>query len=115
MGVRSKVEERAFVREHDPTGIFFVESAYSLVGAIPPEMHDHLLAKVWKSWAPTKVIVYLWELLQDNNFTNFKVLFHMNHNFKCYVFQFASTLLIRFSMDTFHQTWKSHHSHGSKI
>jgi hypothetical protein len=51
---------------HDPTGTFSVKSAYLLLTAdLVFNGLDALLAKVWKSWAPSKVIVFSWQLLQD--------------------------------------------------
>ncbi|MCH87610.1 putative non-LTR retroelement reverse transcriptase [Trifolium medium] len=61
----SKVGEMGtWVDEHDATGIFSVKSAYSVVelasrvDVIPPEVSGLILAKVWKSWTPSKVIVF---------------------------------------------------------
>jgi hypothetical protein len=57
--------------KHDATGIFSVKSAYSVVDLasrvdiVPPEVSSLILAKVWKSWAPSKVIVFSWQLLQN--------------------------------------------------
>ncbi|GAU33935.1 hypothetical protein TSUD_357340 [Trifolium subterraneum] len=57
--------------KHDANGIFFVKSAYSVVelasrvDVVMPEVSSLILAKVGKSWAPSKVIVFLWQLLQN--------------------------------------------------
>ncbi|GAU22757.1 hypothetical protein TSUD_129690 [Trifolium subterraneum] len=57
--------------KHDANGIFSVKSAYSIVelasrvDVVMPEVSSLILAKVWKSWAPSKVIVFSWQLLQN--------------------------------------------------
>jgi hypothetical protein len=57
--------------KYDATGIFSVKSAYSIVelasrvDVAPPEVPNIILAKLWKSWAPSKVIVFSWQLLQN--------------------------------------------------
>ncbi|GAU49947.1 hypothetical protein TSUD_408420 [Trifolium subterraneum] len=57
--------------KHDANGIFSVKSAYSVVeldsrvDVAMPEVPSFILAKVWKSWAPSKVIVFSWKLLQN--------------------------------------------------
>jgi hypothetical protein len=41
-------------------------SAYLLLTfGVVPNVLDFLLARVWKSWAPSKVIVFSWQLLQN--------------------------------------------------
>ncbi|GAU45061.1 hypothetical protein TSUD_198490 [Trifolium subterraneum] len=51
---------------HDSTGTYSVKSAYMVLsaGSVASDL-DSLLARVWKSWAPSKVIVFSWKLLQD--------------------------------------------------
>lgn len=57
--------------KYDATRIFSVKSAYSIVelasrvDVAPPEVPNIILAKLWKSWAPSKVIVFSWQLLQN--------------------------------------------------
>jgi hypothetical protein len=53
----------------DATGTFSVKLAYSVVklafwvDVFPPEVSGLILAKVWMSWTPSKVIVFSWQLL----------------------------------------------------
>ncbi|GAU11500.1 hypothetical protein TSUD_344900 [Trifolium subterraneum] len=64
-------DQDLWVWKHDATRIFSVKSAYSVlvsnlgVTVVSPEVSDQVLAKVWKSWVPSKVIVFSWQLLQD--------------------------------------------------
>ncbi|GAU18667.1 hypothetical protein TSUD_125000 [Trifolium subterraneum] len=51
---------------HDSSEIFSVKSAYlMLTSGVVHNGVDSLLARVWKSWAPSKVIVFSWQLLLD--------------------------------------------------
>ncbi|GAU20655.1 hypothetical protein TSUD_230690 [Trifolium subterraneum] len=51
---------------HDSSRIFSVKSAYLvLTSGVVHNGADSLLARVWKSWAPSKVIVFSWQLFQD--------------------------------------------------
>ncbi|MCI06379.1 pantothenate synthetase, partial [Trifolium medium] len=60
---------------HDATRIFSVKSVYSVLvsnlGVIVAShvVPDQVLAKVWKSWEPSKVIVFSLQLLQDRILT----------------------------------------------
>jgi len=68
----SKLErEDAWSWSHSPDGRYSVKSAYSMlikrlpaVGA-PQGEALFAVARVWKSWAPTKVVVFSWQLLLD--------------------------------------------------
>ncbi|MCH80513.1 putative non-LTR retroelement reverse transcriptase, partial [Trifolium medium] len=51
---------------HDPCGSYSLKSAYlAITGAVASLEAVSLLSRVWKSWAPSKVIVFSWQLLQD--------------------------------------------------
>ncbi|MCH87323.1 ribonuclease H protein, partial [Trifolium medium] len=55
-----------WVWKYDPSGTYYVRSAYlTLTGAEAISDPNSLLSRVWKSWAPSKVIVFSWQLLQD--------------------------------------------------
>ncbi|GAU25614.1 hypothetical protein TSUD_260480 [Trifolium subterraneum] len=58
--------EGSWVWTLDPTGNYSVKSAYLAITSVEaaPEQNS-LLTRVWKSWAPSKVIVFSWQLLQD--------------------------------------------------
>ncbi|GAU27401.1 hypothetical protein TSUD_356360 [Trifolium subterraneum] len=58
--------EDSWVWTLDPTGSYSVKSAYLAITSVEvaPEPNS-LLTRVWKSWAPSKVIVFSWQLLQD--------------------------------------------------
>ncbi|GAU10909.1 hypothetical protein TSUD_426860, partial [Trifolium subterraneum] len=55
----------------EPSGMYSVKSAYlSLLGEVQggtvrPVAQITVLASLWKSWAPLKVVVFSWKLLQD--------------------------------------------------
>jgi hypothetical protein len=58
--------------KHDPCGLFSIKSAYMVIRQSTTDevsfFADELLfpPKVWKtSWAPSKVAVFFWQLLQD--------------------------------------------------
>ncbi|MCI44688.1 hypothetical protein A2U01_0065927, partial [Trifolium medium] len=57
--------------KHDPSGSYSVKSAFlALSRATVDEVifsvaEIRLLPKVWKTWAPSKVAVFSWQLLQD--------------------------------------------------
>ncbi|GAU36466.1 hypothetical protein TSUD_166320 [Trifolium subterraneum] len=58
--------EDSWVWKYDPSGRFSVRSAYlTLTGSEVVSDPNPLLSRVWKSWAPSKVIVFSWQLLQD--------------------------------------------------
>ncbi|MCI08403.1 putative ribonuclease H protein, partial [Trifolium medium] len=54
---------------HDSSGTFSVKSAYLMLTGVVPNELDSLLARVWKSWATSKVIIFSWQLLQDRVLT----------------------------------------------
>ncbi|GAU43075.1 hypothetical protein TSUD_194290 [Trifolium subterraneum] len=66
MGSREHGMEDSWVWTLDPTGSYSVKSAYLAITSVEvaPEPNS-LLTRVWKSWAPSKVIVLSWQLLQD--------------------------------------------------
>ncbi|GAU22971.1 hypothetical protein TSUD_247150 [Trifolium subterraneum] len=57
--------------KHDPSGCYSVKSAYlALRRSTTDEVifsveEQRLLPKLWKTWAPSKVAVFSWQLLQD--------------------------------------------------
>jgi hypothetical protein len=61
--------------KHDSTGTFSVKSAYLLlIAGVVSNVLDSLLVKVWKSWVPSKMIVFSWQLLQDKVLTRQNIL-----------------------------------------
>ncbi|GAU14826.1 hypothetical protein TSUD_50380 [Trifolium subterraneum] len=62
-------DQDLWVWKYDVTGIFSVKSVYSVlvsnlgVTVVSPEVSGQVLAKVWKSWVASKVIVLSWQLL----------------------------------------------------
>ena len=64
---------------HSPDGRYSVKSAYSLlINGLPASgapQGDTLraVARVWKSWAPSKVMVFSWQLLLDKSPTRFNL------------------------------------------
>jgi hypothetical protein len=56
---------------HDPSGLFSVKSAFLVLRQLVTdevfisEEETCLLPKVWKTWAPSEVAVFSWQLLQD--------------------------------------------------
>ncbi|GAU30313.1 hypothetical protein TSUD_211700 [Trifolium subterraneum] len=69
--------EDSWVLTLDPTGSYSVKSAYLAITSVEvaPEPNS-LLTRVWKSWAPSKVIVFSWQLLQDRVPTRQNLLRH---------------------------------------
>ncbi|GAU25672.1 hypothetical protein TSUD_265990 [Trifolium subterraneum] len=58
--------EDSWVWTLDPTGSYLVKSAYLAITSVEAApAQNSLLTRVWKSWAPSKVIVFSWQLLQD--------------------------------------------------
>ncbi|GAU16879.1 hypothetical protein TSUD_368280 [Trifolium subterraneum] len=58
--------EDSWVWTMDPTGSYSGKSAYlAITGVEATHEPNSLLARVWKSWAPSKVLVFSWQLLQD--------------------------------------------------
>ncbi|GAU35216.1 hypothetical protein TSUD_204920 [Trifolium subterraneum] len=57
--------------KHDPCGYYSVKSAFFALSrsrsgeVIFSVEEERLLPKVWKTWAPSKVAVFSWQLLQD--------------------------------------------------
>jgi hypothetical protein len=77
-----------------------VESAYSVlelasrVDVVPPEVSGLILVKVWKSWAPSKVSVFFWELLHNTipsrqNFFRRRVIITCINNSLCVLFGYS--------------------------
>ncbi|GAU42449.1 hypothetical protein TSUD_247910 [Trifolium subterraneum] len=58
--------EDSWVWTLDPTSSYSVKSAYLAITSVEaaPEQNS-ILTRVWKFWAPSKVIVLSWKLLQD--------------------------------------------------
>ncbi|GAU46788.1 hypothetical protein TSUD_351870 [Trifolium subterraneum] len=57
--------------KHDPSGYYSVKSGFlalsrsRVVEVIFSVEEERLLPKVWKTWTPSKVAVFSWQLLQD--------------------------------------------------
>jgi hypothetical protein len=57
--------------KHDPSGFYSVKSVFLVLGCLTVDEaifsveEKRLLPKVWKTWSPSKVAVFSWQLLQD--------------------------------------------------
>jgi hypothetical protein len=69
--VRFSSTKDEWVWRHDPGGLFSVKSAYLVLEdrarllRTLPGTNSVILARVWDSWAASKVIIFSWQLLQD--------------------------------------------------